>query len=206
MCGRISQRGRKTDFVEFVYGFEPPEDLHLSNIKPTQDVLIVIAHPGEVPETTAARWWFQNEGAKEFSTKYTTFNAMAEKLPTGFLWRNAYRRQRCIVPVTSFYEWNVKGEPPLEIRVSDNHPFALAGLWSTWYENGKPRLSFTVVTTDPNDFMRPIHRRMPVVLQGKEEQKRWIDTGDPQLLLPFHGELTAAKLPARIEEYYGVQG
>jgi putative SOS response-associated peptidase YedK len=202
MCGRISQKGRREDFREFIYKFDPEEDLFRPNIKPTQNVLIVIGGD-DYAQTVNARWWFQKEGAKEFSTEYTTFNAAAEKLEKSFLWSGAFRNRRCIVPVTSFYEWNVKGEPPLEIGLPErDRPFALAGLWSNYYPEGVHQYSFTIITTDPNDFMKPIHRRMPVVLGGLTDQEKWLREGGIGMLLPFGGELAGEKLGQSLEKMY----
>ncbi len=203
MCGRISQKGRREDFKEFIYKFDPQEDLFRPNIKPTQNVQIVINDEDDDAHTVTARWWFQKEGAKEFSTEYTTFNAAAEKLEKSFLWRGAFHKRRCIVPVTSFYEWNVKGEPPLDIGMPvRDQPFALAGLWSNFYPEGEHQFSFTIITTDPNDFMKPIHRRMPVVLGGLKDQEKWLKSGGIEMLLPYEGELTGEKLGQSLEKLY----
>jgi putative SOS response-associated peptidase YedK len=207
MCGRISQRGRRETFREFIYHFDPPDDLFRPNIKPTEPVLIVVNQPPSDAQTVSAKWWFQKEGAKEFSTEYTTFNASAEKLETSFLWRGSLRSRRCLVPVSSFYEWNVKGEPPIEISLTEpEKPFALAGLWSNYFLDGEHFYSFAVVTTDPNDFMRPIHRRMPVVLGDLGSQERWLKTGGTDLLAPFAGELSGLKLSESIERTYQTPG
>ncbi|MBK8810317.1 MAG: SOS response-associated peptidase [Acidobacteria bacterium] len=202
MCGRISQKGRRADFREFIYKFDPGEDLFRPNIKPTQTVQIVVNDDQEA-HTVAAKWWFQKEGGKEFSTEYTTFNAAAEKLEKSFLWRGALHKRRCLVPVTSFYEWNVKGEPPLEIGMPErDRPFALAGLWSNFSIEGVHYHSFAIITTDPNAFMKPIHRRMPVVLGGLADQERWLNEGGVQMLLPFEGELVGEKLENSLEKMY----
>jgi putative SOS response-associated peptidase YedK len=201
MCGRASQRGKREDFRNYVYKFDPGHDLNRGNIKPTEIVPIVINHRDEV-KTVEANWWCQFDGSKEWSTEYSTFNANIEKLEKSPLWRNLLKTKRCIMPVTSFYEWSEKGKPPMEIYANDGKPFALAGLWSTWFDNGEPRKSFAVITTNANEFMKPIHDKMPVVLESVDLQKLWLLEGGMDLLRNFECRLTGERLGNRIETVY----
>lgn len=201
MCGRASQRGKREDFRNYVYKFDPPGDLNRGNIKPTEPVLIVANDRDEI-KTVEANWWCQFDGAKEFSTKYSTFNANIEKLEKSPLWRNLLKHKRCLMPVTSFYEWPEKGKPPMEIFANDGKPFALAGLWSNWYDKGEPRRSFAVITTHANEFMKPIHNAMPVVLEGVDLQKLWLLEGGMGLLRDSECSLTGERLSDRIETVY----
>jgi putative SOS response-associated peptidase YedK len=201
MCGRASQRGKREDFKNYVYEFDPQGDLFRGNIRPTQDVAIVI-NGRDTVKTVDARWWCQFDGAKEWSTKYSTFNANTERLESSPMWRNLLKHKRCIMPVTSFYEWPEKGKPPVEIYANGRHPFALAGLWSNWYEEGVQRQSFAVITTTANEFMSQYHRAMPVILEGKDLQKLWLIEGGMDILRNFECELTAERLPDKIEKVY----
>jgi putative SOS response-associated peptidase YedK len=113
--------------------------------------------------------------------------------------------QRCLLPIDSFYEWPVKGKgkPPVEIFVENKEPFAIAGLWSRWYENRQPRYSFTTFTTDPNDFMKPLHEKaMPVILSDIDEQKLWLMEGDGAVLRPYEGTMEYEQLPDTLEHLY----
>ncbi|HQY67923.1 MAG TPA: SOS response-associated peptidase [Pyrinomonadaceae bacterium] len=201
MCGRASQRGKREDFKNYIYEFEPQGDLFRGNIKPTQKVSIVINDRNTV-KTVEARWWCQLEGAKEWSTKYATFNANIERLESSPMWRNLLKSKRCIMPVTSFYEWPEKGKPPLEIFANGGHPFALAGLWSTWFDGGVRRESFAVITTAANDFMSAYHRAMPVILESKDIQKLWLLEGGMDILRGFECHLTGKPLTDKIENVY----
>ena len=201
MCGRASQRGKREDFRNYVYEFDPQGDLFRGNIKPTQDVAIVI-NDRDTIKTVDARWWCQFDGSREWNTKYATFNANIERLETSPMWKKLLVNKRCIMPVTSFYEWPEKGKPPVEIRANGGHPFALAGLWSNWFDNGEPRQSFAVITTHANDFMTQYHRAMPVVLEEKELQKLWLLEGGMDILRGFQCGLTAEPLPDKIENVY----
>lgn len=201
MCGRASQRGKREDFKNYVYEFDPQGDLFRGNIKPTQDVAIVI-NDRDAVRTVDARWWCQFDGSHEWSTKYATFNANIERLESSPMWRKLINKKRCIMPVTSFYEWPAKGKPPVEIYANGRHPFALAGLWSTWYDEGVERQSFAVITTHANDFMSRYHRAMPVVLEGKDLQKLWLLEGGMDVLRNFDCSLSAEQLPDKIERVY----
>jgi len=118
------------------------------------------------------------------------------------LWRNLIKHKRCLMPVTSFYEWPEKGKPPLEIYANDGRPFALAGLWSNWYDNGEQKQSFAVITTQPNDFMKQYHHAMPVVLEDKDLQKAWLLEGGMDLLRKAQCNLYGERLADKIEVVY----
>lgn len=201
MCGRASQKGTIKDFTENIYGFSPGADLNDPNIKPTQNVAVVINEDNNI-KTAEARWWMQKEGSREFNTKFATFNARAESLEESFLYKPALEKRRCLIPVSSFYEWKVKGKPPVEIFTSKQKPFALAGLWSNWYENNEPRYSFTIITCEPNDFMLSIHNRMPVILADLGSQELWLKKGGKDLLKPFERELKSVQLEDSLENLY----
>lgn len=113
------------------------------------------------------------------------------------------RGQRCLFPVDSFYEWPVKGQPPVEIFAKGREPFAIAGLWSRWFDEGTAQYSFTSFTCAPSDFMRPLHEKaMPVILTSTDEQNRWLEDGDEDLLRPYEGELEADQLAQKLEQLY----
>lgn len=210
MCGRASQAEIKA-YKESVYGWLRPEAFTPSrNVKPTQPAWIV-AHrtDGEI-NTIEARWWCQWEGSKKFEAKYPTFNARVETMHEKKLWPALLKKsQRCLFPIDSFYEWPVKGKglPPVEIFVKGRKPYALAGLWSRYFENDQTRYSFTVFTTEPNAFFKPIHEKaMPVILSDLDEQKLWLTEGDEALLRPYEGDLETDQLSDTLEHLYPREG
>ena len=84
---------------------------------------------------------------------------------------------RCIIPADGFYEWRKEGrrKVPMWVHLKNKEPFAFAGLWDVWRKpDGKRVESFTIVTTEPNELVRPIHNRMPVILRPDDE-KQWLD-------------------------------
>jgi len=94
-------------------------------------------------------------------------NARAESLAEKPSFRSAFRRRRCLVLADGFYEWRKDGarKTPMYIKLASGRPFAFAGLWENWFSpDGSNILSCTIITTQPNTLMEPIHNRMPVIL------------------------------------------
>lgn len=184
----------------------PDEFTQRNNLRPTEPAWIVARRGDGLIKTVEARWWCQWDGAGRFETKFPTFNARVETMHQKKLWSDLLKKgQRCLFPIDSFYEWPVKGKglPPVEIFVAGREPFALAGLWSRYFENGQTRYSFTSFTTEPNDFMRPIHEKaMPVILKTPSQQRLWLEGGDEELLSSYDGEMEAAQLDDTLEKTY----
>jgi putative SOS response-associated peptidase YedK len=143
---------------------------------------------------TVMRWGLIPFWAKDAKMTFNTINAKAETVAT----RPAYREAiRCLVPAEWFYEWqktDAKTKQPYAIAMKDDALFALAGLWDEWKDKatGQTLQTYTVITTDPNWLMEPIHNRMPVILQ-RQDYGRWLEPGDPanlpvDLLRPFPAE------------------
>ncbi len=112
-------------------------------------------------------------------------NARAEGVAEKPSFRNAFKRQRCLVPADGFYEWKAEGKvkQPYWIHRKDSPadnpaPFAIAGLWSSWRpkddKDAPPLETFSLITTTPNALMQKIHDRMPVIL-APEHWDRWLD-------------------------------
>jgi putative SOS response-associated peptidase YedK len=125
---------------------------------------------------------------------FSTINAKAETVATAPAFREAFKSRRCLVPADAFYEWqkiDAKTKQPFAIGMKDGSPYAFAGLWERWRDPAtrEPLETFTVITTDPNELVEPMHNRMPVIIQPKDYD-RWLTPGDPQcppvdLLRPF---------------------
>ena len=120
-------------------------------------------------------------------------------------YREALKKRRCLVAADAFYEWQrptddkkaKKTKHPFAIVLKTGNPYAFAGLWERWQpKEGEPLETFTILTTDPNALMEPIHNRMPVILEPRD-YSRWLDPGDParppvDLLRPFPAEKMVA--------------
>ena len=134
--------------------------------------------------------------AKDAKIGYNTINARAEDVASKPAFREALKKRRCLVPADAFYEWqrlDAKSKRPFAFALASGEPYAFAGLWESWRpKEGAPLETFTILTTDPNQLMEPIHNRMPVILEPKDYD-RWLDPGDParppvDLLRPYAAE------------------
>lgn len=206
MCGRASQV-EVDRYFNRVYGWQMPEQFTpRRNIRPTEETNIV-AHlsEGQV-ETVKANWWCQWDNAMEWEAKFPAFNIRVDSMDQRKMWPPLLKAgKRCIFPIDAFYEWPTKGKgiPPVKIMLADRQPYAIAGLWSRWHENGSPRWSFATFTVPPNDFMRPIHpQAMPVILDNMDAQREWLVNGDRGLLVPYKGEMAADEMSDTLERLY----
>jgi putative SOS response-associated peptidase YedK len=155
-------------------------------------------------EIVLVRWGLIPYWAKDPSIGLRTINAKAETITTAPAFREAIKYRRCLVPADCFYEWqrlNAKTKQPFAIAMKDGKPYALAGLWERWKDRkaGTDLLTFTVITTDPNEVVEQLHDRMPCIIP-ENDYDRWLQPGDPDrppidLLRPFDGDkMTAWKV------------
>lgn len=150
------------------------------NIAPTQPVA-VIPNRGD-NRLDFFQWGLIPAWAKDPSIGSRLINARAETLAEKASFRNAYRRRRCLILADGFYEWKViagqKRKQPILIKMQSGDPFGFAGLWETWSSpEGSQLNSCTIITTEPNELVREIHNRMPVILE-KEAHALWLDPAE----------------------------
>jgi putative SOS response-associated peptidase YedK len=179
MCGRFTLTSPAETIAE---QFQLPEVPSLSpryNIAPTQPVAAVRRQPGNGGrELAVLRWGLVPFWAKDPKIGSRMINARSETVAEKRSFRAAFRRRRCLVVADGFYEWQrrERGKQPFFIRLRDERPFAFAGLWEHWEGPAGALESCTVLTTEPNDLMRPLHSRMPVILPP-EHYDLWLDPG-----------------------------
>ncbi|MGE5523216.1 MAG: SOS response-associated peptidase [Rhodospirillaceae bacterium] len=192
MCGRYALYGPRwrsraeREYFESLDIFPPRY-----NVAPTDVMPITILRDG-VPVVVSARWGLVGRKAADVKSGARKIVAPCEKLTTWAEYRVPYRaKQRCLVPACGFYEWT--GSPaerqPYYFLSPEHTLLAFAGLWEQWTQpDGKPLLSYTIITTEPNDLSRRFHDRMPVVLEEKDYGE-WLTSDDPRgLLKPCHNE------------------
>jgi putative SOS response-associated peptidase YedK len=151
------------------------------NIAPTQSHLIVTLER-EDRAVHQARWGLIPSWSKDNKNAYKTINARAETVEKSPAYRSAFKRRRCLVPADGFYEWQgEKGNrQPYWFHRPDGKLLYFAGLYEDWYPEGKenpPETTFTIITTDANEYLSRIHNRMPVILDD-EAQEVWLFPGE----------------------------
>ncbi len=209
MCGRYTQVMSWSEMIGLYRITDTTHRLNLPpryNIAPTQEAPVVRAI-GDGRRLDMLRWGLVPAWAKDIDIGARMINARAETVAEKPSFKAAFRRRRCLVTCDGFYEWQKTpaGKQPYRITLKGGEPFAFAGLWERWEKaaDGKPIESFTIVTTEANAFLRPIHIRMPVIL-GSDDYDSWLDTeGTPpdraaKLLRPFAGNLDATPVSTHV--------
>lgn len=136
------------------------------NIAPTQPV-VVVRQMERGRELVPMRWGFIPSWAKDHKAVPLLLNARAEGIAGKPAFRNAFRRRRCLVPASGFYEWQARGKAkqPFAIRPGASELVAFAGIWETWFGNDGSEIdTAAIVTTACNDCLRSLHDRMPAVI------------------------------------------
>jgi putative SOS response-associated peptidase YedK len=210
MCGRYTLRRIEAARQQFDAiadpTFEEFSELRIVprfNIAPSQDVAVVRINAKGDRVLGLVQWGLVPHWTKG-EPKLRPINAKAETVATSGMFRQAFSRRRCLVPADGFYEWrkiDLKTKQPMFMHFPDDRVFAFAGLWERWTpdEQAEPVDTCTIVTTSPNELMKPIHDRMPVILRP-EDYGPWLDKEtDPEkaqaMLRPYaDDELEAIKV------------
>jgi putative SOS response-associated peptidase YedK len=203
MCGRFTLRAPASVVAEQFALFEVPPFAPRFNIAPSQPVPVVRLTPGRAGngrELVWLRWGLIPAWAKDAAIGNRLINARAETVAEKPAFLSALRRRRCLVAADGFYEWQRTGQrkQPYFIRLRDDRPFAFAGLWESWEGPDSSQLeSCTLLTTEANELMRPIHDRMPVILPA-DGYRAWLDptVEQPEQLLPLLRPYPAEELTA----------
>jgi putative SOS response-associated peptidase YedK len=208
MCGRFSLAASGETIRDLFQLTEVPVMEGHYNVAPTQPVAVVRLKPdGAGRRLDRLRWGLIPNWCPELPQAAPLINARAETAAEKPAFRIPFRQRRCLVPADGFYEWQKQGDrkQPYCIRLKDGKPFAFAGLWDAWRTPENEVLeSCTILTTDANDLLRPVHDRMPVILQPRDFD-RWLDTRlqNPEdvqsLLRPFAAEsMTAFRISSYV--------
>ena len=189
MCGRFTQHYTWRE-IHDLYGLvgaarnvEPRY-----NIAPTSTIDVVLPTvdgPALVPMRWGLipSWW--KKTAKDVPS---TFNARAETVADKPMFRSAFKRNRCIIPASGYFEWKTMpdGKQPYFISAADGGVLSIAGLWDRWHstDTGETVLSCTMIVTDANAFTRAVHNRMPVLLDRPDLEAWLTGAAGPEVLRP----------------------
>lgn len=170
MCGRYALHAN-SEVVALLFGLsEVPAFQPRYNIAPASQVLIV-----RQDGAAMVRWGLVPRWAKDPSIGARMNNARAETVAVKPSFREAYRKRRCLIPASGFYEWKLErgGKQPYYVAPADGALFAFAGLWEQWHD----LQTCAVITTDANAKMAAVHERMPVIV-SPAEYSAWLAGGE----------------------------
>jgi putative SOS response-associated peptidase YedK len=184
MCGRFAFYS-PSEATAALFGVSASMEVQPRyNIAPTQTIAAIREGSNQERELVMLRWGLVPFWAKDPSIGNRMINARAETVAEKPSYRAAFRHRRCIVLADGFYEWHRQNDTktPYYISLASQEPFALAGLWESWTDkqSGESLQTTTLITTEANEFMRPLHHRMPVVMQAATADE-WL-AGSEELL------------------------
>jgi putative SOS response-associated peptidase YedK len=183
MCGRYALHSRP-DVISAAFGVPEFSQTRLRfNIAPSQLVAAVRQKPGtHARELVKLCWGLVPSWAGDPSIGNRLANARSETVAEKPSFRHAFKSQRYLLVADGFYEWQQTDgrKQPYYVRMKDGRPFGLAGLWERWGKGDAAIESCTVLTTDANSLMQPIHERMPVIVPP-EKYRLWLDPAEYSL-------------------------
>jgi putative SOS response-associated peptidase YedK len=193
MCGRFGlSRPDRLDLQRFGISGLPPVEPRF-NIPPGGDILVV-RQRGDDRRAELMHWGLIPSWAKDPSIGNRMANARSDTALEKPAFRRAMALRRCLIPADLFYEWQpIPGQRrkrPFAVRLQHDEPFAFGGLWEYWRpEGGEGIVSCTILTTEPNALLSPIHDRMPVIIPP-DDYRAWLDQKTPlpkvrDLLRPY---------------------
>lgn len=170
MCGRYASATPADRIHRLFRTVNPTPNIQPTwNMAPTRDAPVVRLHPeSKQRHLDLLRWGLVPHWVKDLKSTRQPINARAETIASTPMFRDAFARRRCLVPADAFYEWQVTegGKLPWAIARADGEMLVFAGLWEGWRgPDDSVVRSFTIVTTTANVTLRPLHERMPVVLE-----------------------------------------
>ena len=180
MCGRFTLLTDLSVIVEY-FGIEdvagPGHYSTGNDISPGQRITAVIHD--DKNRLVGFQWGLIPSWTKDPSMGNQMKNARAETVSIKPSFKDAFKKQRCLIIADGFYEWAAKNKKkvPYHFSLKSGAPFGFAGLYETWTSPDKRTVkTCTIITTDANDLVRPVHDRMPVIVP-RDKEARWIDPG-----------------------------
>lgn len=197
MCGRFASTYSPDQLQQWFDALAMPEFPLRYNVAPGTDILAVhLGSDGRVG--SMMRWGFIPSWAKDPASMPMLHNARGETIAERPMFRIAFRRRRCLIPASGFYEWKIvpgqRPKQPFYVSFKDGTPMSLAGIWATAKTaDGTTIDTCAIITTSANAAVEPIHNRMPVIID-RNDWHQWLqpegvpDTGLQELLRPFDAD------------------
>jgi putative SOS response-associated peptidase YedK len=196
MCGRLNN---PKDLSRIAARYRVKEKInfpHNPNLAPTEETPIIGKDLEGHRKLRLARFGLIPGWAKETKVSYSMINARAETIREKPAYKSAFEKRRCIIPVEGFYEWRKESEikQPYYFSGEDGALLSLAGIWELNDKLGEEIYSFTIITTNANETMKPYHDRMPVIIK-REEEDEWLNSSDvTDILKPYDNGLKIQKM------------
>ena len=176
MCGRFVRSSPVSTIIEIFHVSPASFELSSSyNIAPSQDVLII--NDTGIRELIKCRWGFLPPWIKDLSEGIPMINARAETIDEKPYFKEAFKKQRCLIIADGFFEWEKKKQKkiPYYIRLKSGKPIGFAGLYQySSYPDGNKICGCAIITTESNDLVASIHNRMPVIVP-ENKVDMWLD-------------------------------
>lgn len=177
MCGRYTLLADELAIARRFHVAEPIKNYEPSyNIAPGQNVLAIIYDERKNEKRAGyLKWGLVPPWATDKKIGNNMINARSETAHEKPSFKRAMAKKRCLIVADSFYEWKQTGDmrQPYRIQTEHRQLFAFAGLWERWQSADEVLFTCTMLTKEANDFMRPLHHRMPIILP-KEKETTWI--------------------------------
>jgi putative SOS response-associated peptidase YedK len=181
VCGRFTLTYRDRERLAFELGI-PIEEIPEEDYKPRYNIAPTDSHwivrlRLEDRQVRPAKWGLVNSWAKDAKRAAAQINARADSLAKLPAFREAFQKRRCVIPADGFFEWtgNKESRQPIWFHRADGGLLLFAGLYESWQpQPGEWQRTFTIITTDPNRSVEPVHNRMPVILP-EDLADAWMD-------------------------------
>lgn len=189
MCGRFTLQITK-EMLAAIFGASSEQDIQPRyNIAPTQQVVAIRTYPDGNRHMVLLKWGLIPSWSKDPTMGAKMINARSETVDVKPAFKGPLKYHRCIIPADGFYEWKTEEgkKKPLYVKLKNNRLMLFAGLWDHWKASeGNVIESCTILTTSANDLIKPLHDRMPVILDTKDIDI-WLNphTHDPEQLKPL---------------------
>lgn len=180
MCARFTLIASKEEVARLFGLDEPPEIEPRFNIAPTTAVQAAIHDEGDGLVLTRLRWGLVPQWAKDPAIAQKLINARSETAAEKPSFRSAFRKRRCLIPASGFFEWRPEGgnKQPYYVHRPGGQVFAMAGLWEVWSQGDAELRTCTILTTAASEDVARLHDRMPLILEA-DDFGLWTDPDAP---------------------------
>lgn len=200
MCGRFALNA-DPQLIQQAFNLDtvPTQLAPRFNIAPSQPIAVITNQNPQ--QLDLFKWGLVPSWSKDPSIGNKMINARVETAAEKPSFRDAFKKRRCLIPATGFYEWSQSDKTPMYIHMKDDEVFAFAGLWETWHDpDGGLLHTATILTTEPNELLSQFHHRMAIILRP-EDYDEWLR---PEALTPNELMPLLQPYPAELMDAYEV--